>query len=387
MSVITKNDQLIALCERLSQAEYITVDTEFLRDKTYWSKLCLIQVASEEEYHAIDPLAEDIDLTPFYDLLANEKVLKVFHAARQDIEIFVKEAGVVPKPLFDSQVAAMVCGFGDNIGYDKLVSNLAGQTLDKSSRFTDWSRRPLTQRQIEYALGDVTHLRIIYKKLRDKLEQSGRISWLDEEMAELLNHETYITRPEDAWKRIKMRNNNRRFHAIVRKLAQWREQEAQRRNIPRNRIMRDEVLLEVAAIRPQHANSLNGIRGLPPQFGTTKPGQAVLKVVKEALDMPEDQLPTIPRPRPPAQNIDPVMELLKVLLKLKCQKEGVAAKLVATMDDLEKLAQDDKADIPALHGWRYELFGKEALDLKNGRIGFAMKDGEITVFALDEERS
>ncbi|WP_138380074.1 ribonuclease D [Luteithermobacter gelatinilyticus] len=387
MSVITKNDQLIALCERLSQAEYITVDTEFLRDKTYWSKLCLIQVASEEEYHAIDPLAEDIDLAPFYDLLANEKVLKVFHAARQDIEIFVKEAGVVPKPLFDSQVAAMVCGFGDNIGYDKLVSNLTGQTLDKSSRFTDWSRRPLTQRQIEYALGDVTHLRIIYKKLRDKLEQSGRTSWLDEEMAELLNHETYITRPEDAWKRIKMRNNNRRFHAIVRKLAQWREQEAQRRNIPRNRIMRDEVLLEVAAIRPQHANSLNGIRGLPPQFGTTKPGQAVLKVVKEALDMPEDQLPTIPRPRPPAQNIDPVMELLKVLLKLKCQKEGVAAKLVATMDDLEKLAQDDKADIPALHGWRYELFGKEALDLKNGRIGFAMKDGEITVFALDEERS
>ncbi|WP_321391065.1 ribonuclease D [Emcibacter sp.] len=383
MSVITKNQQLAELCERLSSSEYVTVDTEFLRDKTYYSKLCLIQIANEEEYHAIDPLADGLDLAPFHDLMANENVIKVFHAARQDIEIFVNETGRVPTPLFDSQVAAMVCGFGDNIGYDKLVSSLVGESLDKSSRFTDWSRRPLSQRQIDYALGDVTHLRVIYRKLRDQLEMSDRTYWLDEEMEQLGNPDTYITLPEDAWKRIKIRNNNNRFHAIVRKLAQWREEEAQRRNIPRNRIMRDEVLLEVAAIRPQHSNSLNGIRGLPPQFGSSKPGDVVLSYVKQALDMPDHELPVIARPRPPAMNVEPVMELLKVLLKHKCQKEGVAAKLVATMDELEKLAADDNADIPALHGWRFELFGKHALDLKHGKLGFSMKDGEIVLFPVE----
>ncbi|MFC7050760.1 ribonuclease D [Emcibacter nanhaiensis] len=384
MSVITKNQHLAEVCERLSSSEYVTVDTEFLRDKTYYSKLCLIQIANEEEYHAIDPLADGIDLAPFYDLMANENVIKVFHAARQDIEIFVNETGNVPMPLFDTQVAAMVCGFGDSIGYDKLVASLAGKTLDKSSRFTDWSRRPLTQRQIDYALGDVTHLRVIYRKLRDQLDNSDRTSWLDEEMEQLTSPQTYITHPEEAWKRIKIRNNNRRFHAIVRKLAEWREMEAQRRNTPRNRIMRDEVLLEVAAIRPQHSNSLNGIRGLPPQFGSSKPGAVVLDYVKQALDMPDEELPEIARPKPPAQGVDAVMELLKVLLKHKCQKEGVANKLVATMDDLEKLAADDEADIPALHGWRRALFGKDALALKHGKLGFSMKDGEIILFPLED---
>ncbi|WP_417318307.1 ribonuclease D [Emcibacter sp.] len=383
MSVITKNQHLAEVCERLSASEYVTVDTEFLRDKTYYSKLCLIQIANDEEFHAIDPLADGIDLSPFYELMTNQAVTKVFHAARQDIEIFVNETGKVPQPLFDTQVAAMVCGFGDSIGYDKLVSSLAGKTLDKSSRFTDWSRRPLTQRQIEYALGDVTHLRVIYQKLRDQLEKNSRTSWLDEEMKELTTPATYVTHPEDAWKRIKIRNNNRRFHAIVRKLAEWRESEAQRRNIPRNRIMRDEVLLEVAAIRPQHSNSLNGIRGLPPQFGSSKPGAVVLDYVNQALEISDEDLPVIARPKPPAQNVDPVMELLKVLLKHKCQKEGVANKLVATMDELEKLAADDNADIPALHGWRYELFGKHALALKHGKLGFSMKDGEIILFPLE----
>ncbi|MCF6196138.1 MAG: ribonuclease D [Emcibacter sp.] len=377
MSVITTNDELVALCARLSKSEYITVDTEFLRTKTYYSKLCLIQVANEEEYHAIDPLAPGIDLSPFYDLMTDENILKIFHAARQDIEIFVNEKGVVPKPLFDSQVAAMVCGYGDSIGYEKLVMSMAGATLDKSTRITDWSRRPLTQRQIDYALGDVTHLRTIYRKLDAQLQKTGRSQWLDEEMADLTNPNTFIILPENAWKRLKIRSSNRRFNALARALAEWREEEAQRRNLPRNRVMRDEVLLEVSAVRPEHANALGSIRGLSPQFSQSKSGQKVLAVIKDVLALPEDSLPEISRRRPPAQNTDPVMELLKVLLKLICQNENVAPKLIASVDDLEKLAENDDVDIPALSGWRYDLFGKQALAVKHGELAFAMKDGKI----------
>ncbi len=385
MSVITTNDQLKALCGRLGKSEYITVDTEFLRDKTYYSKLCLIQVADDREYHAIDALAPGIDLDPFYDLLQNENILKVFHAARQDIEIFVNEKGVVPKPLFDSQVAAMVCGYGDSIGYEKLVMSLADATLDKSTRITDWSRRPLTQRQIDYALGDVTHLRVIYKKLNRQLEKSGRNHWLSQEMSDLTTPETYIVRPENAWRRLKIRNSNRRFNAIARKLAEWREKEAQRRNIPRNRVMRDEVLLEVSAVRPEHANALGSIRGLSPQFSQSRSGESILALVKEVMTLPESALPVISRRRPPAQNTDPVMELLKVLLKLICQNETVAPKLIASVDDLEKLAEQDDADIPALSGWRYELFGKQALAVKHGELGFVLNQGEVTLVPLDDK--
>ncbi|PCI32763.1 MAG: ribonuclease D [Alphaproteobacteria bacterium] len=377
MSVITSNDQLVALCQRLEKSEYITVDTEFLRTKTYYSKLCLIQVANEEEFHAIDPLAPGINLDPFYDLMTNENILKIFHASRQDIEIFVNEKGVVPKPLFDSQVAAMVCGYGDSIGYEKLVLSMAGATLDKSTRITDWSRRPLTQRQIDYALGDVTHLRVIYKKLNDQLIKTDRSIWLSEEMADLTNPETFIVRPENAWKRLKIRSSNRLFNAVARALAEWRENEAQTRNLPRNRVMRDEVLLEVSAVRPEHANALGSIRGLSPQFSQSKSGQNVLAAVKRVLEQPVDSLPVISRKRPPAQNTDPVMELLKVLLKLICQNEHVAPKLIASVDDLEKLAESDQADIPALHGWRYDLFGKQALAVKRGEVAFSMKNGEI----------
>lgn len=384
MSVITNNEQLVALCERLSKSDYITVDTEFLREKTYYSKLCLIQVANEEEFHAIDPLQGGLDLAPFYDLMANESVLKVFHACKQDIEIFVNEAGVVPKPLFDSQVAAMVCGYGDSIGYEKLVLSLAGEQLDKSTRFTDWSRRPLTERQIDYALGDVTHLRTIYKKLNAQLEESGRNEWLTEEMDELMSADTYIIQPEDAWKRLKIRNSNRRFNAIARRLAQWREDVAQTRNIPRNRVVRDDVLMEIAAVRPTHANALGSIRGLSQNFGQSRQGIALLEAVQAGLDIPEEDLPKISRKRPPSQNTDPVMELLKVLLKMKCQQQNVAPKLLANSDDLEKLAQNDEADIKALSGWRYEIFGKDALALKNGEIGFAIKDHEIIILPLEK---
>jgi len=382
MRVITTNDQLEALCARLGKTDYITVDTEFLRTKTYYSQLCLIQVASEAEFHAIDPLAPGINLAPFYDLMTNENILKVFHASRQDIEIFVNEMGVVPKPLFDSQVAAMVCGYGDSIGYEKLVMRLADATLDKSTRITDWSRRPLTERQIDYALGDVTHLRVIYKKLDAQLKQSKRSHWLDEEMADLTNPNTFIVLPENAWKRLKIRNGNRLFNGIARKLAYWREEEAQSRNLPRNRVMRDEVLLEVAAVRPEHANALGSIRGLSPQFSQSKSGQKVLSSVREVLDMPTEALPVISHKRPPTQNTDPVMELLKVLLKLICQNENVAPKLIASVDDLEKLAENDAADIPALSGWRYDLFGKKALAVKHGKMAFAIKDNAVGLIPM-----
>ncbi|MBT5072876.1 MAG: ribonuclease D [Kordiimonadaceae bacterium] len=380
MSVITTSEALKALCERLSKSDYVTVDTEFLRDKTYYSKLCLIQIADDNEYHAIDTLIGGLDLTPFYDLMENEKVLKVFHAAKQDIEILVNMANVVPKPLFDSQIAAMVCGFGDSIGYEKLVLALCNKQLDKSTRFTDWSRRPLTERQIDYALGDVTHLRVIYKKLQQQLEDTNRVSWLTEDIAEMLDKESYTIKPENAWKRVKIRNSNRRFNAIVHKLAEWREAEAQRRNIPRNRVMRDEVMLELSAVRPTHTNALTSVRGLGANFATSKGGNAVIEAIKEAMALSDDELPVISRRKPPSQNTDPIVELLKVLLKLVCKAEDVAPKLLANVEDLERLAENDEADVKALHGWRYDLFGKNALALKNGEVAFAIKDGEIEVF-------
>ena len=384
MSVITTNEALNALCDRLSKSDYVTVDTEFLRDKTYYSKLCLIQIADDNEYHAIDTLAGGLDLAPFYDLMTNEKVVKVFHAAKQDIEIFVNQANVVPKPLFDSQIAAMVCGFGDSIGYEKLVMALCNKTLDKSTRFTDWSRRPLTERQIDYALGDVTHLRIIYKKLKEKLELSGREHWLNEEIGDMLNIESYTIKPKEAWKRVKIRNSNRRFNAIVHRIAEWREEEAQQRNIPRNRIMRDEVLLELSAVRPTHTNALISIRGLGANFASSKSGKDIIKAIKETLELPDNALPKISRRKPPSQNTDPIVELLKVLLKLVCKSENVAPKLLANVEDLEKIAENDDADVKALNGWRYDIFGKNAIALKNGEVAFAIKEGEIDVFPIEK---
>jgi len=382
MSVITTNEDLNALCDRLSKSDYVTVDTEFLRDKTYYSKLCLIQIADDNEYHAIDTLVGGLDLTPFYDLMENENVIKVFHAAKQDIEIFVNMAGVVPKPLFDSQIAAMVCGFGDSIGYEKLVMAICNKPLDKSTRFTDWSRRPLTERQIDYALGDVTHLRTIYKNLDAQLKKSNREHWLDEELSDLLDKESYTIKPENAWKRIKIRNSNRRFNAIVHKIAEWREAEAQRRNIPRNRVMRDEVLLELSAVRPTHKNALTSVRGLGANFASSKAGDSVIAAIKQAMDMSEDELPKISRKRPPSQNNDPIVELLKVLLKLVCKSENVAPKLLANVDDLEKIAESDDADVKALHGWRYDIFGKDAQALKNGEVAFAIKNNQIAIFPI-----
>jgi len=261
---------------------------------------------------------------------------------------------------------------------------LCNKTLDKSTRFTDWSRRPLTQRQIDYALGDVTHLRTTYKKLKEKLEQSGREHWLSEEIGDMLNIDTYTIQPKDAWKRIKIRNSNRRFNAIVHRIAEWREEEAQRRNMPRNRIMRDEVLLELSAVRPTHTNALTSIRGLGANFASSKSGKDIINAIKESLELPDDALPKISRRKPPSQNTDPIVELLKVLLKLVCKSENVAPKLLANVEDLEKIAESDDADVKALHGWRYDLFGKNAIALKNGEVAFAIKDGEIYVFPIEK---
>lgn len=367
--MITDTASLAALCERLASAPYITVDTEFMREKTYYPQLCLVQVASADEAKAIDPLAPGIDLQPLFDLLANPKVLKVFHAARQDVEIFLNIAGAVPVPMFDTQIAAMVCGFGDAVSYENLASQLAKARIDKSSRFTDWSLRPLTEKQVQYALADVTHLRVCYEKLVRKLEKNGRLSWLDQEMADLAEPGTYRVDPENAWKRLKPRSSSGKFLGVLKELAAWREREAQERDVPRQRIVRDETLMEVAASHPANIADLSRTRGLGKGFAEGKMGQAILEAVQRGLALPEDQIPKPPERVDLPRGLGPVVDLLKVLLKMKCDEHGVASKLVANSADIEAIAADDDAKVPALSGWRRELFGEDALKLKHGRLG------------------
>lgn len=384
MKVITTTEELAEACTRLKASPYITVDTEFMRDHTYWPVLCLIQVGNPQEAHAIDPLAKGLDLTPFYDLMFDPAILKVFHAARQDIEIFVNRTGKVPQPLFDTQVAAMVCGFGDSAGYETLVNRLAGATLDKSARFTDWSHRPLTPRQIEYALGDVTYLCTVYEKLSAKLEKNGRIEWLDEEMAVLTSPDTYRLDPEEAWTRLKTRNRNRRFLGLVQSLSAWREREAQSRDVPRGRILKDETLLELAALRPTNLDMLDRVRGISKRYSTEPHGYELLDVVGRVLAAPESAMPSLP-PQHGHQAPGAESDLLKLLLKMKSTEFGVAAKLIATSEQLEDMAEGKNADNPVLKGWRWELFGKEALGILRGKQGFAMKDGRLITFDLTED--
>ena len=369
MPMISDSEALAALCERLSHAEYVTVDTEFMREKTYWPQLCLVQVAGPDEARAIDPLAPGIDLTPLYRLMADPKVLKVFHAARQDVEIFLKYADAIPNPMFDTQVAAMVCGFGDAVSYETLVAQLARARIDKSMRFTDWSLRPLSEKQVQYALADVTHLRVAYEKLVAKLEKNGRLGWLGEEMAELTNPATYRIPPEDIWRRLKPRSTSPRFLAVLRELAAWREREAQERDLPRQRIVRDEMLTEIAAHLPTTPDELARTRGLGRGLVEGRMGQLILEAVARGVAVPEEQAPRpldrVDLPR----GLGPVVDLLKVLLKMKCDEHGVAQKLVANSADVEAIAADDGANVAALHGWRRELFGEDALKLKHGRLG------------------
>jgi ribonuclease D len=383
MTMIAKTEELAAFCTRQKSAPFVTVDTEFMRDKTYWPQLCLVQVAGPEEAAAIDALAPGLDLAPLLDLMADRSVLKVFHAARQDVEIFFHLSGAVPAPLFDTQVAAMVCGFGESVSYETLAGKLAGARIDKSSRFTDWSHRPLTERQVQYALADVVHLRRVYEKLCASLERTGRASWLDEEMAGLTDPEIYRLDPATAWQRFRTRSANRRFLAVLRELAAWRESTAQQKNLPRNRIIRDEQLLEIAAHAPTTTAELTRTRGLGKGIAEGKFGGEILAAVARALALPEDEYPPLPRRHEPPPGIGPLVDLLRVLLKLRCEENDVAQKLVANSEDLELLAADDGAPVPALAGWRFEVFGRDALALKQGKLALTAAGRRIRLVGLE----
>ena len=368
--VIDNGATLAAYCESLAGVPWVTVDTEFMREKTYWPKLCLVQISGPDpgSERAVDPLVPGMDLAPLFRIFADKSVLKIFHAARQDVEIAYKMMGSVPSPLFDTQVAAMVCGYGDQVGYEALVKKVCRQDLDKSSRFTDWSQRPLTTRQISYALSDVTHLRDIYRHLSERLESTGRSHWLEEEMAILTAAETYRNDPENAWKRLKLRNGKPLFLQVVREMAAWREIEAQARDIPRNRIMKDESLLDVAGSLPTTLDDLSRIRGLGRGFAEGKLGRGVLETVERAKAVPKEDLPKQQKTERPQPGVGPMMDLLRVLLKRNSENAGVASRLIANAEDLEKIAGDDNADVAALSGWRRELFGEDALALKRGEI-------------------
>ena len=369
---ITETAELAALCRRLASAAYVTVDTEFMRERTYWPQLCLVQLAGPDDAVAIDPLAPGIDLAPLLALMADERVMKVFHAARQDCEIFYYLSGRVPAPLFDTQIAAMVCGFGDAVSYQQIAGKLANARIDKSLRFTDWARRPLSEQQIRYAIDDVRHLRVIYERLSQRLAASGRAEWVAEEMAALGNPALYAQKPEEAWRRIKTRSTDRRFLAILRALAAWREREAQRRDVPRNRVVRDEALTEIAAHPPATVEALARTRGLAAGLARGAIGQALLEAVARGRAVPDAECPRLARERTLPRGAAPVVDLLKVLLKMKCEAHHVAQHLVASADDLQRLAADQGADVPALKGWRYDIYGADALALRAGRLALAV---------------
>ena len=380
MDMITTTAELDELCAALSHDDFIAVDTEFMREQTYWPVLCLIQVAGGERQAIIDPQAPGLDLTAFFELMANPRVLKVFHAARQDIEIMVYRSGVVPAPVFDTQVAAMVCGFGDQVGYEQIVRKLAKAQIDKSSRFTDWSRRPLSERQLAYALSDVTHLRTVYEQLREKLERTGREPWLTEEMAILTSLDTYTVTPKDAWKRFKVRLRSKKQFAVLMAVAEWREHEAREKNVPRARILKDDAIAEVAIQMPQTKEALAALRVLPRGFGGSRNGEALLKAVKEGLAADPKALPQLEARREIiSEGAQAAAEVLKLALKIVCERSGIAAKLVASSADIEALALDDEADVPLLHGWRRELFGDLAIAIKQGRAVIGFKQGRATI--------
>lgn len=382
VQLIADTPTLAAFCGRLAGAPFVTIDTEFLRDKTYWPILCLVQLAGPNEAAAIDALAEGLDLTPLFDLLANPKVTKVFHAARQDVEIFVRMTGKVPSPIVDTQVVAMVCGFGDSASYETLASKLAGARIDKSSRFTDWSHRPLSEKQLAYALSDVTYLRTVYEKLHQKVEKSGRAHWVADEIAILTDPNTYRVDPDNAWIRLKARSDKPRFLAVLKEVAAWREREAQSRDLPRNRVVKDETLLEIAAHPPRDAEALGRCRGLSRGFADGKMGDGILAAVKRGLEMPESEAPRLEPKADIPPGLGPIIELLRVLLKLRCDEHEVAQKVIGNAGDLEAIAADDNADVPALKGWRRDIFGAEALKLKHGKLALTAAGKRVKVIEL-----
>ncbi|WP_288928536.1 ribonuclease D [uncultured Maritimibacter sp.] len=384
MKTITTTEALADYCRRAATFPYVTVDTEFLRERTYYSKLCLVQLAvmgDDDEVDAVlvDPLADGLSLEPLYDLFRDEGVVKVFHAARQDLEIFYVDAGLIPSPLFDTQVAAMVCGFGDQAGYETLVRKIAKAQLDKSSRFTDWSRRPLTDAQKKYAIGDVTHLRVIYEFLKAQLEETGRAKWVKEELSVLTDPDTYTVDPDEAWKRVKTRTNSARFLAIVRELARFRETYAQERNIPRSRVYKDDALMELASTKPKDMGELGRSRLLLREARKGEVAEGILAAVQAGLDCPQEDLPKVEKDGRDKLQVNPALaDLLRVLLKARCEETGVAQKLIASAADLDLLAAG-KRSVPALKGWRAEVFGKDALRLCDGELALGVKGQSVQV--------
>ena len=380
MRIIDTTAELKAFCDELAHGPYVALDTEFMRDQTYWPKLCLLQAANRTASAIIDPLAPGMALEPLYKLLADKALIKVFHAARQDVEIFFHKGKVIPELMFDTQIAAMVCGFGDAASYETLTRKIAKAEVDKSARFTDWSRRPLSKRQLEYAIADVTHLCVIYEYLAKELERAGRRSWLEEEEAVLTDPLTYRLTPEHAWHRLRMRSGNKKFIAVAAALAAWREREAQARDVPRNRILKDEALLEIAAHPPADAEALNHIRALPRGYGASRQGKGLLDAVKAGLEQPPPEGALAQDNRRRGKEPSPVaLDLLKTLLRLRAAEYGVAPRLVADSEDLERLATGDDEGVAALHGWRAEVFGNDAQRLREGKLAIALHDGEAIV--------
>jgi len=380
IAVIKTQEELNAFCESLSKCDVIFVDTEFHRESTYWPTLCLIQAAGDETEGMIDPMIEGLDLAPFLALMSDENIGKVFHAARQDMEIFTKMIGIPPSPIFDTQVAAMALGMGDSISYENLVSQTTGKQIDKSSQFTDWTRRPLSQKQLTYALGDVTHLRAVYDKMAEKLDKLNRWHWIEEDNQALAAPELYNADPEDAWKRMKIRRQRKDYLAVLKNVAVWRERQAQALNRPRNRILKDDAIQEIADQRPQSPEALDRLRSVPKGFVKSKYGDGLMQAISYALENVDEVAPDVEKPKHRGPSPAGASDLLRVLLKQICDDENVTPRLVANAADLERIASGDGAATAVMTGWRYEVFGKQAEDLLNGRLAITFNKGNVELF-------
>jgi len=387
MTLISENKVLKGFCDRLSSTNFITVDTEFLRDKTYWPRLCLIQIGGPDGGAAIDVLANGIDLTPVLELMAQPDLVKVFHAARQDFEIFYRLMGKLPFPVIDTQISAMACGFGDSVGYETLVNQLTKKKIDKSMRYTDWQKRPLSQKQLDYALADVTHLRVVYEKLSQLVANSNRKKWITEELATILDPSLYTFDIREAWKRLRVKNPTPRLLGILREVSAWREQEAQRHNVPRNRIARDDAVLSLAIQKPRSISDLKIMRGLHEKQKKGKTAENILAAISRGISTPIEECPKVLKSHKKLAKTGPTVDLLKVLLKLKCEEHSVAQKLIANSDEIEELAGNDHADIRALSGWRRKIFGDDALALKHGKIAITIVDKSFRVIKIDQGNS
>ncbi|NCT41561.1 MAG: ribonuclease D [Alphaproteobacteria bacterium] len=381
--LITEQTALDEFCASLKSETFITVDTEFLREKTYYPKLCLVQIGAEDgRAAAVDPLAEGLDMAPVFDLLCDEKILKVLHAARQDLEIFYNLTGKVVKPFFDTQIAAMVCGYGDSIGYENLVRNITGGQIDKSSQYTNWSNRPLSEKQVHYALGDVTHLVGVYQSLSAELERRNRVHWVLEEEAVLEDPATYDVDVNEMWRKVKVKTPKPQTLAVLRGLAAWREMRAQRKNLPKNWVMKDDSLADMAAQAPKDVKALKKIRNMSSDLAEGHIGRELLEVIHSALESDKASWPVVERRKPPSARVMATVEILKLLLKIQSSEHEVAAKLIANASDLEDIAKHDDADVPAMRGWRREIFGDEALAMKHGKVSIGLKDDKIVKFKM-----